>query len=260
MSKNKFPDAELATCAGREAGLRRGVYPKLIAARKMKQEDADLEIAKMDAIEDRLRRLAKSSGTFSQIWAALDQARKEAPESAGLLAGLMSSVGQLSHALLQDSAEHLVSQAIQVAVLAIRVAEEGDPTLKYMRRRRGQEDFPAKEPTPPGKSEAQVEVLGPVLAIPEASGVRAEKAANAWGQPGTMTAQLTPRMYLDKLLVHPCITRNEKLKAQLRLREATPTEVENEIQDVLKLIETREGLQVTTAAPQTEELPWPQQA
>jgi hypothetical protein len=47
---------EQLKCAQREAAMRRNVYPKWIAARRMTQEKADAEIAAMEAIAATLER------------------------------------------------------------------------------------------------------------------------------------------------------------------------------------------------------------
>ena len=47
---DRFTAREKMRCAQREAGYRRFVYPKRIAAGKMRQRDADEEIAMMDEI------------------------------------------------------------------------------------------------------------------------------------------------------------------------------------------------------------------
>lgn len=49
-----FAPQELAAEAVREAGMRRGVYPRLVRAGKMSQELADRRIALMEAIARRL--------------------------------------------------------------------------------------------------------------------------------------------------------------------------------------------------------------
>lgn len=45
-----FELKELVACAGREVGLRKGVYPKWVASGRMTQEQADKEIAMMETI------------------------------------------------------------------------------------------------------------------------------------------------------------------------------------------------------------------
>jgi hypothetical protein len=53
-----FPLAELIACAERETEMRRRVYPKRVGDKRMSQRFADLEIARMEAIAERLRELA----------------------------------------------------------------------------------------------------------------------------------------------------------------------------------------------------------
>lgn len=54
---------DMIRCAGRELGIRRTVYPKFIASGRMKQDEADREIARMDAIYATLKALKSSQET-----------------------------------------------------------------------------------------------------------------------------------------------------------------------------------------------------
>jgi hypothetical protein len=51
---------DLVACAEREVAMRRRVYPRRVHDRKMSQQLADAEIAKMEAIAEKLRELAES--------------------------------------------------------------------------------------------------------------------------------------------------------------------------------------------------------
>jgi hypothetical protein len=53
-----FTWEQLAACCTREAGKRRGFYPKLVTSGKMSQEAADAEIAKMDSAAEHFKALA----------------------------------------------------------------------------------------------------------------------------------------------------------------------------------------------------------
>jgi hypothetical protein len=46
---------ELIRCVGRELGMRRAAYPKWVKSGRMKQEDADHEIACMDELYKMLK-------------------------------------------------------------------------------------------------------------------------------------------------------------------------------------------------------------
>jgi hypothetical protein len=48
-------------CVGRELGLPRNVYPKWVASGRLKQADADREIAAMESVLVTLMRLKKKS-------------------------------------------------------------------------------------------------------------------------------------------------------------------------------------------------------
>jgi hypothetical protein len=50
-----FTDEELAACAEREVTMRRSVYPRWVRLGRLKQDQADREIAVMAAIVERLR-------------------------------------------------------------------------------------------------------------------------------------------------------------------------------------------------------------
>lgn len=71
---------------------------------------------------------------ISDIAGELIAARQKFPSSACCLAALMEEVGELAQAMLKHAAgkwpaERVREEAIQVAVMAIRCANEGDPSL-----------------------------------------------------------------------------------------------------------------------------------
>ena len=45
-----IPLADQITCVRREIAMRRRVYPRWVALKRMTQEDADAEIARMEAV------------------------------------------------------------------------------------------------------------------------------------------------------------------------------------------------------------------
>ncbi len=65
----------------------------------------------------------------------LARARTKFPSNTHMLAALMEEVGELSKALLEcgpmTGHQHVLEEAIQVAVVAIRIATEGDPEFIY---------------------------------------------------------------------------------------------------------------------------------
>lgn len=70
------------------------------------------------------------------IYDEIQRARKLFPESDGLLAALTEEVGELAKALLDEPWERVWKEAVQVAVMAARIATEGDPTLNAVREKR----------------------------------------------------------------------------------------------------------------------------
>lgn len=79
----------------------------------------------------------------SPIWQELsdevDRARRKFPRPDGLMAALTEEVGELARALMDEPADRVRAEAIQVAAMALRIIDEGDPTLNDVRVRRGQE-------------------------------------------------------------------------------------------------------------------------
>jgi len=74
---------------------------------------------------------------MSQIPSELDQAKKEFPSNKHQLAALGEEVGELQQALIEHdmvgnvSAGEVWDEALQVAVMALRVATEGDESFNY---------------------------------------------------------------------------------------------------------------------------------
>jgi NTP pyrophosphatase (non-canonical NTP hydrolase) len=75
----------------------------------------------------------------AEIRAELASARERFPSSAGAMCALTEEVGELAKAVLDEPRARVRAEAIQVAVMAIRIALEGDPTLDQVRYDRGQE-------------------------------------------------------------------------------------------------------------------------
>lgn len=63
----------------------------------------------------------------------LERARKKFPGAALTMVALTEEVGELAKALLDESPERIVEEAIQVAVMAQRVATEGDRSVDRFR-------------------------------------------------------------------------------------------------------------------------------
>lgn len=73
---------------------------------------------------------------FSDIKSELSSAKKKFPGREHNLAALTEEVGELANAMLEHhrgklDAQNVWSEAVQVAVMAIRLATEGDSTFKY---------------------------------------------------------------------------------------------------------------------------------
>lgn len=76
---------------------------------------------------------------LADVEAELVRARTKFPDSVDCLTALTEEVGELSQAMLQKkhepdkgrTHEDIYAEAVQTAVMAIRVASEGDPNFNY---------------------------------------------------------------------------------------------------------------------------------
>lgn len=71
---------------------------------------------------------------LGEVYQELVRARTKFPSSACSVAGLMEEVGELAQAVLKNAAgkwpeSRIREEAVQVAVMAMRVALEGDPSI-----------------------------------------------------------------------------------------------------------------------------------
>lgn len=74
-------------------------------------------------------------------------ARQKFPGNKLMLAALVEEVGELSKALIdhsrgKDTASHVFEEAVQVAAMAIRLAQEGDSEFPYESSYECYKDFP----------------------------------------------------------------------------------------------------------------------
>jgi NTP pyrophosphatase (non-canonical NTP hydrolase) len=67
----------------------------------------------------------------------VESARSKFPRPDGLLAALTEEVGEVARALLDKPWSEVYAEAVQVAAMAQRLAQEGDPTMTDIRSRRG---------------------------------------------------------------------------------------------------------------------------
>ena len=74
---------------------------------------------------------------LDEIGYEVGRARRKFPSPEASMCALTEEVGELAKALLDESHERVIEEAIQVAAMAVRVATEGDPTLNPYRVSRG---------------------------------------------------------------------------------------------------------------------------
>jgi NTP pyrophosphatase (non-canonical NTP hydrolase) len=60
----------------------------------------------------------------------LSRAKVKYPDPRRRFAALVSEVGEVATAFLRETPERVQEEAVQVAVVAMRIATEGDPTLE----------------------------------------------------------------------------------------------------------------------------------
>ena len=68
-----------------------------------------------------------------EIQEELVRSRSRSPNPSGCLTALVQQVGTLAKAMLDEPKERVREEALQVAVMAVRVGEEGDPALDTVR-------------------------------------------------------------------------------------------------------------------------------
>jgi len=126
--------------------------------------EADLSEDCDGPLRDALRAaLAQNDGWQGEVAAEIERARTKFPMPNPNLAALMEEVGELAEALLKRKPWREVrAEAVQVAVMAQRVAEEGDTGFK------GSEVAALEYPNPPyGRAK---DTPAPTAAIEGASG------------------------------------------------------------------------------------------
>ena len=70
----------------------------------------------------------------------LQSAREKFPDSICSMTALTEEVGELAKACMEEPMENVINEAVQVAVMAVRVATEGDRTINPVRWKRGLKD------------------------------------------------------------------------------------------------------------------------
>jgi hypothetical protein len=97
--------------------------PDAVAAPEPVRMDA-IPIRRVDAFLDYVRdELARATDKF--------------PDPAGSMTALTEEVGEVAKALLDESLDDVYAECVQVAVVALRVALQGDPSLDPMRLAKG---------------------------------------------------------------------------------------------------------------------------
>jgi hypothetical protein len=94
--------------------------------------------------KDVCKMIAAESDSMSQVNALLDEikaelarARAKFPSNGVTMLALMEEVGELAKATFEEPRENVRAEAVQVAVMAMRVALDGDSTLNDWRAQKG---------------------------------------------------------------------------------------------------------------------------
>jgi NTP pyrophosphatase (non-canonical NTP hydrolase) len=84
---------------------------------------------------------AHDTDFLASVIEELHRARRKFPDSTHSLAALMEEVGELSKAMLDEPLRNVRAEAVQVAVMALRVAVDGDRSLDSHRAHKGLDTF-----------------------------------------------------------------------------------------------------------------------
>lgn len=79
---------------------------------------------------------------LSEIQAELARARSKFPGDGVTMLALMEEVGELAKATFEEPKVRIREEAVQVAVMAMRVILDGDGTLRDWRRDKGLDPLP----------------------------------------------------------------------------------------------------------------------
>lgn len=71
---------------------------------------------------------------LQQVDQEVQRARAKFPAGEANLAALMEEVGEVAKAIMEESDQHVWDEAVQVAAVAMRVAQEGDPAHSHVRQ------------------------------------------------------------------------------------------------------------------------------
>ena len=74
---------------------------------------------------------------MDKIYLELQRARTKFPGKNVTFAAMIEEVGELATALFEESRDRVIDEAIQVAVMAIRVILDGDHTFDSWRKEKG---------------------------------------------------------------------------------------------------------------------------
>lgn len=77
----------------------------------------------------------KDHEIINRLRLRLKSVRRNWPDSDGMMAALTEETGELARAMLTESRDRQIDEAIDVCVCAIRLATEGDPTLAMLNPR-----------------------------------------------------------------------------------------------------------------------------
>lgn len=80
---------------------------------------------------------SRTDTLLEEIRVELGRARRKFPGDDVTMLALMEEVGELAKATFEEPSVNVRSEAVQVAVMAIRVALDGDGTLTAWRKQKG---------------------------------------------------------------------------------------------------------------------------
>jgi len=126
-------DSEMAYCAFNELIVRAGKLARaMLQGEKYGMQAIDVAVLALDYHEDKLsisHEVTLRPSTVQLLKGEIERGRSKFPKNDLMLPALLEEIGELAEAVKNENKEEAAKEALQVACIAVRIAEEGDTTF-----------------------------------------------------------------------------------------------------------------------------------